>query len=279
VLLFGAIVTAASLASPIIDTDGEQWPMMLLGPGERYWFIPRLVLAVSVLWIAVQPFYKWARVAATAVMVAIIVCCTQGWRVAPWKGIHFGTYSHVFNALPVGAQLGVPIDPQNWLLSLTKKPFDRTSHDTTFMDGEILGADDWLNRLHIEPPDDKSGLLTGNILRVNGGSLGGRGSAVAPVHVPVRDGALLEGWAILGTEDNFRPMETMYAMVSGRVLKGDRLPLLGIYREKRLHNAMFLVFLPSVVLHPGLQEVNVVGYSRSDNRLHSFGHHLYIYGD
>ena len=280
VLLFGAIVTAASLASPKIVSWGEQWPTMLLGAGERYWFIPRLVLAVAVLWSAVQPFCKWARVAGAAALLAIFICCAEGWHIEQWNGIHFRTYAHVFNALPVGAQLRLPIDPPpSWTLSLTKKPLDRMSYDVAFMDGEILGVDDWRNRLHVELPDERSALLTGDVLWVNGASLGGRGSVMAPVHVAVRDGALLEGWAILATDAEFRPMDEMYAIVSSRVVKGNRLPLAGSYRKKRLDDAMYLLFLPSRVLGPGLQQVTLVGYSRSDNRLRTFGHRLYIYGD
>jgi hypothetical protein len=46
-----------------------------------------------------------------------------------------------------------------------------------------------------------------------------------------------------------------------------------------MENVVYMVFLPSMVLHPGLQEVTIVGYSRSDKSLHSYERHFYMYVD
>jgi hypothetical protein len=50
------------------------------------------------------------------------------------------------------------------------------------------------------------------------------------------------------------------------------------YRNRTVDNLMYVVFLPSMVIHTGLQEVTIVGYSRGGKGLCSCGR-LYILGD
>ena len=281
-LLFGAIVITASLASPKIVTGGEQWPGMLTGGGERYWFIPRLVLAVTVLWVALQPFSKpWLRAGGILAMAAILLCSVLGWHIQQWKSPHFRTYVHVFNALPVGAPLRIPIDPPpGRALQLTKRPSDPISHNVTFTDGEVLRTSAWQSQIHFSVAKETTAPCVGAFLWINGTAV--RGADVLPlVRVSIRDGALVEGWAIVpkvpeGSE--FIPSDQIYAVASDYVVRGDWLPLSG-ERNKRLGSAAYLVFLPSRILRPGLQEVTVMGYSERDRQLHGYGPKLYIYGD
>ena len=108
-----------------------------------------------------------------------------------------------------------------------------------------------------------------------------RDSVLPLARVSIRDGALVEGWAIVpkvpdGSE--FVPSDQIYAVASDYVVRGDWLPLTG-ERNKRPGSAAYLVFLPSRILRPGLQEVTVMGYSERDRKLHGYGPKLYIYGD
>jgi hypothetical protein len=281
-LLFGAIVIAASLASPLVATAGDQWPVMLnMGAGERYWFIPRVVAAVAGLWVVAQPFSKWARAAGILVMAVLLLFCLKGWPIAQWPGIHFRTYVHVFNQLPIGATLRVPVEPTpSWTMVITKKPLDWTYHeDGAFTDGEIEPVHDWLSRQPAAAGNEDSDPAPGGVILVNGGVLDGTGTAVAPVHVSLRTGALLEGWAVSSESAPLKPMDEMYAVVSDRVVKGDQLPYTGLYRNIQVEHAMYMVFLPSTVLHTGPQEITIMGRSRSDNKLRICGQRLYIYGD
>ena len=278
-LLLGGMVIAASLASPIITNVGEQWPAMLTsGGGERYWFIPRVVTVVAGLWVATQSFSKWARAAGVLAMVFVVIFCIQGWRIEQWPGIHFRTYAHVFNGLPVGAMLRVPIEPPPiWNMEITKKPLDWSYVDPGFRDGEILPINEWLTRRRLAKYENSSP-APGWVLRVNGRELHGTGTALAPVHVSVRGGALLEGWAVLPDGEGFRPMDEIYAIVSGRAVKGDRIPVVVRYRNTQVDNLMYLVYLPSILLHTGFQEITIVGDSRDDNTTHFCGK-LYVWGD
>ena len=280
-LLFTALMLAASLASPVVVVGGaEQWPtMMMPGVGERYWFIPRLMLVVAVLWIATQRVSKWARAAGAAMMLAILISSAIHWHLVRAPGMYWDPYLHVFNALPVGAQLKIPINPPPWTLLLTKKPNDRESHDPGFLDGEVMGLNDWRNRLQDASPDENSATLTGEVTTVNGATVGQSGTAADPVHVPARDGTLLEGWAVLRSQDESRPIDEIFAITSDHVVEGHTLPIWGFYEKQKLENVMYLVFLPSIVLHPGLQEVTIVGYSQSDKALHSYQRHFYMYVD
>jgi len=280
-LLFTAIMLAASLVSPVVASGGaEQWPtMMMPGVGERYWFIPRVMIVVAVLWIATQRIAKWTRAAGAALMVFILISCAVHWHIVRAPGMYFDMYAHVFNALPVGAQLKIPVNPPPWTMLLTKKSNDRESHDPEFLDGEAVGLNDWRNRFRGASPEESSVFLTGEVITVNGASVGQSGTAADLVHVPVRDGALLEGWAILRSQAEFRPMDEMFAITSDQVVKGHTLPIWGFYEKQKLENVMYLVFLPSMVLHPGMQEVTIVGYSRRDKSLHSYERHFYMYVD
>jgi len=280
VLLFGVVVIAASLTSPVAASGGEQWPSLLEGGGERYWFIPRLVLAVEVLWLVVQPFSRWARAAGVAIMVAIGICCAAGWHIAQWQGPHFRTYLHVFDALPVGARLNVPIEPPpNWTLQLTKKPFDPMSHDAGFRDGRVLSDHDWRQELAFTTDDAGAASLLCDVIAVNGSSVAGRGTVTAPVHATILDGALLEGWAVLNGDHEPIAMDRIYAKVYDRVVEGDRLSLPFFYRKKPMYDAPYLVFLPPTVLRPGLQAVTVMGYSQPEKMLRTCRKTLYLYGD
>ncbi len=280
-LLFTAMMLAASLASPVVVNGGaEQWPtMMMPGVGDRYWFIPRLMIVVAVLWIATQRVFKWARAAGAAMMLLILVSCAMHWHLLRAPGIYFDIYAHVFNALPVDAQLRIPINPPPFAVLLTKKSTDRESHDPGFLDGEVLGLSDWRNRFRGASPEESSAPLTGEVTTVNGTAVGQSGSAADPVQVPARDGALLEGWAVLRGQAKAKPMDEMFAVTSDQVVKGHTLPIWGFYETRKLENVMYLVFVPSMVLHHGLQEITIVGYSRSDNSLHNYDRHFYIYAD
>lgn len=279
-LLFGATVLAASLASPMAVSAGEHWPALLIGLGERYWFIPRMVVALVVLWLAVQSFSMWARAAGVAGMVAIGICCAAGWHIAQWTDSHFRTYLHVFNALPVGAQLKVPIaPPPNWTLQLTKKPFDPMSHDANFRDSRVLSDREWRHELAFTPDDAGADSLLCDIITVNGSRLAGRGTLTAPVHAAIPDGVLLEGWAILHPDDEPLAMDRIYAKVDDRVVEGDRLALPFFYRRKPMYEATYFVFLPATVLRPGLQAVTVMGYLQPERMLRTCKEPFYIYSD
>ena len=281
-LLLGVTVIAASLTSPVaVSADaGGQWLGLLNGAGERYWFIPRLVVAVVVLWLAVQPFSRWARAAGVAGMLAIAICCAAGWRIAQWQDGHFRTYLHVFDALPVGARLSVPIEPPpSWALELTKKPFDRMSHNANFRDGRVLSDRDWRHELAFTADDAGADFLLCDIITVNGSRLAGRGTLTAPIHTAIPDGVLLEGWAILHPDDEPLAMDRIYAKVDDRVVEGDRLLLPFFYRRKPMYEATYFVFLPATVLRPGLQAVTLMGYSQPEKTLHTCNKTFYIYGD
>jgi hypothetical protein len=279
-LLLGAIVAAASLASPIIVNRGEQWPVMLSGAGERYWFIPRVAIALAGLWVAAQPFSKWARAAGVLAMAALVLFCVKGWHIAQWPGTHFRTYVHVYNGLPIGSALRIPIDPPpSWSMQITRKPSDWIYEDAEFIDGEILPIGDWRSRQQVAGADESSAPAPGGVVSVNGIPFHGAGTAMTPVHISVHAGALLEGWAVLPGATDIKTMDEMYAIVSDRVVQGDQLPFAGQYQNIEVDNAMYLIFLPPTVLHAGLQEVTIMGHSQGDNTLRMCGQPLYLYGD
>ena len=276
-LLFTAIVLAASLASPLAASGGEQWPAMLNGASKRYWMIPTLMVSVASLWLAVQPFSTWLRLLGKAAMLVVLVACIAHWRLPYPQGVHFGTYVHVFNGLPVGQELTIPIDPPGWKLVLTRKTFDRMWFPTRPTEPGLIPRSDWMKDFVGTSPVESSDPLNGAVFRVNGRATAGLGGAMNPVHVSISRGALLQGCAVLSEHDQLSPMDQIYAIVSDQVATGDHLPFGCAYFGKSIAQATYLVFLPSTVLHPGLQEIRIVGYSRWESKL--YWQPVYVYGE
>jgi len=279
-ILFGAVVLAASLASPLAVYGSEQWPSLMLPRiGERYWFIPRLAIMATVLWLAVQPISKWARAAGIAALIAVVGSCVWHWHVGRMPSLHFPTYAHVFDALPAGTQIHIPINPPGWIMALTKKRSDRIVHQPGFSDGETMALDTWRERFLGAAPEGSPLPLTGAVMTVNGAPGSDAGSWSHPAQVAAQDGVLLEGWALEGDEEDLRPVDRVFAIVAGSVVKGAALPIPGMYRKRGEKNALYILFLPSRVLHSGRQAITIAGYSSRDQKMHAYPQVFYIEGN
>jgi hypothetical protein len=227
--------------------------------------------------VALQPFSKqWLRVVGILLMAVILICSVSGWHIEQWKIPHFRSYAHVFEALPVGAHLRIPIDPPpHWILQLTKRPSDPISHDATFTDGEVLGISAWQRQVHFSISRETKAPYVGELLWING-TVVKSANTLPLVHVFIGDGALVEGRAIVPKGNNESvPSDQVYAVASDYVVRGDWQPFSG----ERNGSTRYLVFLPSMILRPGLQEITVMGYSERDRKLHTYGPKLLIYGE
>ena len=151
--LFGALVLAASLASPTSTNPIKDWVgLSLPGVGGRYWLIPMfafLALAVGVIdqrwdpsriseWRALHR-RAWPRarsdgarlispwVAATMAGAVLVVLATlaigipRDWRYPPFVNYHFARYAAVLARAKPGQAVTIPINPPGWSMTLIKR--------------------------------------------------------------------------------------------------------------------------------------------------------------
>jgi hypothetical protein len=130
-LVFAAVVLAASLASPLATPNGVQWEALQQpGSTHRYWYLPELAVAAAVVWIATASRHRLLRIAGVVAVCIMLISDAVYWRLPPLPDMHFETYAAAFQALPVGSAMRIPINPSGWFVDLTKTNRDGTAHST-----------------------------------------------------------------------------------------------------------------------------------------------------
>ena len=128
-LVFAAVVLAASLASPLATPNGLQWEALQQpGSTHRYWYLPELAVAAAVVWIASASRHRLLRIAGAVAVCIILMTDAAYWRLPPLPDMHFETYAAAFQALPVGSAMRIPINPDGWFVELTKTRRDGMAH-------------------------------------------------------------------------------------------------------------------------------------------------------
>ncbi len=123
-LLFVALSLTASLASPLASLKELQWvAMQRPGAVHRYWLLPELAIIVSVVTIACTARHRVTRAAGAAMIVVMAMTAAGRWRMPPLPDLRFDRSVTAFEALPVGAQMRIPILP-NWTMTLTRTARD-----------------------------------------------------------------------------------------------------------------------------------------------------------
>ena len=124
-ILFAALLLAASLASPLATASGPEWAA-LQNPGSthRYWYIPELAVAGVTVWLSTMATRKFLRALGAALVCVMLVVDVIYWRLPSLPDMHFGAYAANFKALPPGAHMQIPINPPGWFVELTKTPRD-----------------------------------------------------------------------------------------------------------------------------------------------------------
>lgn len=122
-ILFALLVFTAAMVYPTIEPIDNQWDVFL-GPGLglRYWYLPRLALMATLVWLLGR-----GRPAAIR-MLAGVLACIMGislvihWRYKALPDFHFESYVRVFEQLPSGATGQFRLNPGGpWIMELVKK--------------------------------------------------------------------------------------------------------------------------------------------------------------
>jgi len=123
-LLFGALMTAAGLVSPLAGpSDHAQWPLLLVGAGERYFFIAVLGFLAVLVWLASRPNWIGLRaVALGGLGLFFLVGMPADWTYPPFADTGFGVQAGAFNQLEAGQQMTFQLNPPGWSMTLVKRP-------------------------------------------------------------------------------------------------------------------------------------------------------------
>jgi hypothetical protein len=121
--LFTAMLLIASLMSPaaVVPVGSTCWKELSDAPGIRYWFLPTLAFAWSLLWSLRQsnPILRGVSAVLLCVMIFGIV---RDWRNPEFLDTNFQEYAKRFEAAPAGTTVTIPISPEGWNMKLIKHP-------------------------------------------------------------------------------------------------------------------------------------------------------------
>jgi hypothetical protein len=123
--LWAGLVLAGSLTSPVGFPGSNQWSLMSIDAGARYWLLAGLALLADLVWVAGQ-FRSVRRWGAAMAAVALVALAAFGIRedfrypnlIAPNWPVQVAT----FEKLPPGSPWTLQIRPPGWTMELTKQP-------------------------------------------------------------------------------------------------------------------------------------------------------------
>jgi len=122
-LLFCFAIFAAALISPesYPDPGLTLWQSLAAAGGVRYWFLPSLAFAWSLLW----SFQSESTILRRVSAVLLFLMCfgvVRDWELPPFANLHFAAEAKRFEAAPPGTAVVIPENPQGWTLVLKRKP-------------------------------------------------------------------------------------------------------------------------------------------------------------
>lgn len=120
-IMFGALLLAAALRSPIGAGLQRQWEFLATSTGGRYWFFPMLAVSWSIIWCATQSESKTCRMIGIVLLAVMLVGDVRDWRYPPFPDRHFPQFVEKFETSPRGTTVIIPVCPEGCRMQLTKK--------------------------------------------------------------------------------------------------------------------------------------------------------------
>ncbi len=123
-LMFCLITLAASLVRPVysISYGKPAWPYLLLFSGCRYWFLPMLAFAWSLVWCARNAASPDFRMAGRVVLTFMILGVIRDYQYPPLRDEHFAIWSDRFEHAKSGTYWEIPAPAgSRWPVRLWKR--------------------------------------------------------------------------------------------------------------------------------------------------------------
>jgi len=123
VIFFGVLVLTAALTFPTVEPIDFQWDVFLVpGQGVRYWYMPKLALMATLIWLLGRQRPVLIRVVAGVLVCVMAFSAVKHWRYPAFPDFHFESYVQVFEQLPLGATGQFRLNPGGpWIMTLVKK--------------------------------------------------------------------------------------------------------------------------------------------------------------
>jgi hypothetical protein len=122
-VIFALLVLTAALVYPTIEPTHSQWaPFLVPGQGLRYWYIPKLALMATLVWLLGHPRPTAIRLLAGVLACVMGFALVTHWRYPALPDFRFETYVRTFEELPSGATGQFRLNPGGpWIMRLVKK--------------------------------------------------------------------------------------------------------------------------------------------------------------
>jgi hypothetical protein len=121
--LFGALVLAASLFSPVIPGPGTYW-QRLAHPGWnlRYEYLLSIAWLSTLIWVfSARPKTWLRRLTFTLLMFTCMAAIPLDWMSPRFENDHYQAYVRRFEQLPAGSHMIIPLNPAGWTMELIKR--------------------------------------------------------------------------------------------------------------------------------------------------------------
>jgi hypothetical protein len=120
-LLFGALLLAGALVSPLASMTQPQWALLIIpGAAVRYYFILIVAWLCVLVWLLCRATPTWRRMLVLVLLTLTLVVGIQlDWVYPPFQDYHFARYAAQFEKVPAGTHFNIPINP-NWTMTLIK---------------------------------------------------------------------------------------------------------------------------------------------------------------
>lgn len=119
--LLTSALFAVSLISPTAypPAGGTMWQLLAGAGGIRYWYLPSMAFAWSLL------YGLYGRAASLKTISAVLLCVmcfgiVRDWRTAPPKNLHWTENAKRFEAAPAGTEFTFPENPEGWNIHLIR---------------------------------------------------------------------------------------------------------------------------------------------------------------
>jgi hypothetical protein len=122
-IFFCLSVLAAALVFPTYEPVHYQWDVFLVpGWGLRYWYLPKLALMATLIWLLGRHRPAPLRLLAAVLACMMVFAIAKQWRYPPEPDFQFATYVRVFEQLPPGKTSQIDLLPGGkWVMKLVKR--------------------------------------------------------------------------------------------------------------------------------------------------------------
>src|SRR5260370_1419213 len=118
-ITFASLVLAAALLHPM--AHAPQWLELLSAWGVRYWLLPMLAFVSVLALMAGNNNPRSVRVLALVGLLLMSIGMVREWRYPGFADLQFRVYARQLSDLPEGSSLTIPLNPQGWSMTLTKR--------------------------------------------------------------------------------------------------------------------------------------------------------------